>query len=248
MRKLTAAILVVAATGLAIPASAADYIPPPPVIPPYVPPVDVGLEGSFYLRGSAGFNKLWAHRVYHPECIGCEYEELTEGGLGYSLGAGVGYETGTGLRVDLTLDHIGNSGLAMDKDEGPVTGRYTLDLATTLALANIYYDFPLSGHGHGMSAAGGAFAYVGAGAGLAFHRAEITEPPGDDVPDGQNTSLALAGMLGVGYDFGSIVADVGYRGVYMHEITNARQADYNIYHIEQPWLHEIRGTVRYRFN
>ena len=71
---------------------------------------------------------------------------------------------------------------------------------------------------------------------------------GSAVPDtwGSNTSLAAAGMVGVGYDFGQVVADVGYRGLYIHGIANTST---NFpYSIKNNWVHEVRGTVRYRFN
>ena len=54
-------------------------------------------------------------------------------------------------------------------------------------------------------------------------------------------------MAGVGYDFGSVVADVGYRGVYIAEANNRAAVPQNIA-AENNWLHEVRGTVRYRFN
>ena len=42
-------------------AVAADLPYYPPVIE--IPDVDHGYSGSFYLRGSAGLNLMWAHRV-----------------------------------------------------------------------------------------------------------------------------------------------------------------------------------------
>src|SRR5690606_41566458 len=65
----------------------------------------------------------------------------------------------------------------------------------TLALANIYYDFPISGVG----AAGGGFgAYVGAGLGVAYNHVSSDGPnPG---PEGKTWSAAGAVMTGVMYD------------------------------------------------
>ena len=73
------------------------------------------------------------------------------------VGAGFGYETGSGLRVDGTVDYLNNDGLTDGGDT------YALHLKGTVALANVYYDIPLSGGG---SAGGGFGADVGAGAGL----------------------------------------------------------------------------------
>ncbi|MDB5622115.1 MAG: hypothetical protein JWR39_678, partial [Devosia sp.] len=51
----------------------------------------------------------------------------------------------------------------------------------------------------------------------------------------------------VGYDFGAIVADVGYRGIYINELNNSADFPANV-RSENNWLHEVRGTLRYRFN
>ena len=59
-------------------------------------------------------------------------------------------------------------------------------------------------------------------------------------------AFAAAGMVGVGYDFGQVVADVGYRALYLSDITNDTAAF--PYSIANAWAHELRGTVRYRFN
>ena len=89
------------------------------------------------------------------------------------------------------------------------------------------------------------FGYVGAGAGVAFNDV-ISQ--GSAVPDtrGYNTSFAAAAMVGVGYDFGQVVADVGYRGLYINRVQN-NAATYP-YTIDNNFVHEVRGTLRYRFN
>lgn len=245
MRKLTAAVMVAGATLIAGQAIAADFPEYPPVIE--IPEVDYGVQGSFYLRGSAAGNALWTREGEGYECApGCggiveatfPSEEL---GYGYSVGAGFGYETGTGLRADVTVDYVNNEGLELSGS----TDSYTAKLRSTLALANVYYDFSLGGQGYG--AAGGAFGYVGAGAGAAFNEIEVSAASGFDAPTGSNTSFAAAAMAGVGYDFGSVVADVGYRGVYIAEVSNRAAAPQTVW-ADNNWLHEVRGTVRYRFN
>src|SRR5690606_30946014 len=112
-----------------------------------------------------------------------------------------------------------------------------------IALANVYYDFGLGDLG--LSAAGGAFAYVGAGAGLAFNNSRVTDNVGPG-PWGSNTSFAAAGMAGVGYDFGALVADLGYRALYINQIENANEAPR--YAVDHALIHELRATLRYRFN
>jgi hypothetical protein len=199
---------------------------------PQVPTVDYGLQGSFYLRGSGAFNLLWTNE--HVLTDGTT-NSATGAGYGYSLGAGFGYETGTGLRFDGTVDYLVNDGLTDGTD--------TLHLRSTVALANVYYDFPLSG---GSSAAGGWGAYVGGGLGLAYNQTHVT--PADPVvlPDGNSWAGAAAAMVGVSYDMGSWVADVGYRLIYMPTITN-NAVNTASYYLNGNTISEIRGTVRYRF-
>ena len=138
------AVAALAATALvAGPGLAADM---PQYPQPEIPQVDYGLGGSFYLRGSGGLNWHYAHDVQHPDSCSCDnYFEPTEYGYGYSVGAGFGYETGTGLRFDATIDQIETKGLTITKD----TGDFSLMLRSTLALANVYYDFSLGGQGFG---------------------------------------------------------------------------------------------------
>jgi len=224
-------------------AVAADLPYYPPVIE--IPDVDYGYSGSFYLRGSAGLNLMWAHRVNHPTATPSTYS-ITEFGYGYSIGAGAGFETGTGLRFDATYDYLSNNGMtaAIDDGAGPlVEGNHSLSLRSSVLLANAYYDFSFNDSGYG--AAGGAFGYVGAGAGVAFNNATVTDPNGA-TSHSENTSLAAAGMVGVGYDFGQVVADVGYRALYINRIQNTTAA--YPFSIDDNWVHEVRGTVRYRFN
>src|SRR5690606_11445756 len=104
MRKFIAAMMVAGAAIVGGQAIAADLPYYPPIIE--IPDVDYGVSGSFYLRGSAAGNLLWA-KDYVPACpllCGGGGNNLTIAGYGYSFGAGFGYETGTGLRADLTLD------------------------------------------------------------------------------------------------------------------------------------------------
>lgn len=215
-------------------------------IPPYIPEVDDGLQGSFYLRGSVGGNIGTALKVNHPSLTPSEYE-VQEFGYGYSAGVGAGYETGDGVRFDVTVDYLQNDGMAIEipAGSGATAGTYKLGLRSTIALANVYYDFGFSDMG--LSAAGGAFGYVGAGAGVALNRMGTDEPGSDGYQHwGSNTSFAAAGMAGVGYDFGDLVADLGYRALYINEIANSDAP--NSYSIDHTFLHEIRASLRYRFN
>ena len=115
MRKLIAAIMVAGATLVAGSALAADFPYYPPVIE--IPDVDYGVQGSFYLRGSAAGNYFWSKEGQGYDCnCALVTNAFDTGGYGYSVGAGFGYETGTGLRVNErpTLASFGNIGMVGD--------------------------------------------------------------------------------------------------------------------------------------
>lgn len=240
MKKLVACAVLGAAALVSTAAMAADpvsfdYPVYKDYVPPYVPPVDEGLKGSFYLRGSVAGNYAWSRQARHPDAG--DVVSITEGGWGYSAGIGAGYETGTGFRFDTTVDYLANNDMTADIGGAD----HTLELRSTIVLANAYYDFGLGDMG--LSAAGGAFGYVGAGAGVAFNDSRVSD--GSFGPWGSNTSFAAAGMTGVGYDFGSIVADLGYRALYIASIENDNETPR--YALDDTLVHELRATLRYRF-
>lgn len=213
---------------------AADPIVPEPEYPVYpeLPEVDYGLGGSFYLRGSVGGNVLWARNVV----ICCADNSVTAVGYGYSVGAGAGYEFGDGWRTDLTIDYLANSGLT--------AAGYTASLRSTVALANVYYDFDLQGMGK-QTAEGGWTGYVGAGVGKAWSYASATHATNPDLVEGSgNRSWAAAGMVGVGYDMGNMVADIGYRALWLKGFSTSGGTDF---WAQDAIAHEIRASLRYRF-
>lgn len=228
MRKLKAVAIIAASALLASPALSADY---PQYTPPDLPPVDYGLGASFYLRGSAAVNALWASDADYA--CGCTVD-ITGAGYGYSLGVGVGYETGDGFRADLTVDYLSNNGLT--------DGFYTMNMRSGLLLANAYYDFSFD---ELMTADGGWGGYVGFGLGGSYNHTKVSGPIA--TPNGNTVSAAAALMTGVTYDMGAAVADLGYRMIYMPNISNG-VAGGTSYYINNPTVHELRGTVRYRFN
>ena len=89
-------------------------------------------------------------------------------------------------------------------------------LRSTIALANVYYDFPLSGMRLGRRRLGR----------LCRRRPRrrrscrptLTAPAYP--PDGANFAPVAAAMAGVTYDMGNWVADLGYRGLYIPQLTN----------------------------
>lgn len=235
MRSLLAVAIVALAALAAAPAVAADYpdYEYPTIDLPPLPEVDTGLVGGFYLRGSVAGN-LW-HAVDGQYCA-C-VDTFTDPGYGYSLGVGFGYESGTGLRSDLTVDYLSNSGLTSS------TG-HKVNLRSGLVLANIYYDLPI----HGDSSAGGGFgAYVGAGLGFAKNYSEIMNG-GTQVAWGTSVEAAAALMAGVSYDMGSTVMDFGWRGIYMNKVMSQPPLIADAYVINNNFINEFRASLRYRFN
>jgi hypothetical protein len=229
MRILLVALMVVFTAFAGASVRAADLPEYPDV---QVPEVDYGLQGGFYLRGSAGANLLWSQQ--HVSICGCGVNKPTAAGYGYSIGAGFGYEMGNGLRVDGTVDYLSNDGLT--------DGINVLHLRAGVALANAYYDIPISGGG---SAGGGFGAYLGAGVGAAWYATHVTGP--NSPADGGGWSPAVAAMAGVTYDAGTWVADLGYRLIYMPKISNYVSGNNTSFYLNDNTVHEIRGTVRYRF-
>ena len=61
------------------------------------------------------------------------------------------------------------------------------------------------------------------------------------------SSVEAAGalMAGVTYDMGALVGDLGYRFIYMNKITNGAPTPF---YVNNAMIHELRGTLRYRFN
>lgn len=247
MRSLIALAMVGVSTFAIGAAKAADMPEYPPIIE--VPDVDYDIGGSFYLRGSAGLAFHHAKEATHPLATPPTTWAIDQNAYGYSWGAGFGYETGTGLRFDATIDSLETRGLNITKTGmgAPIDGKYTLSLRSTIALANVYYDFGF-GDGFGYKS-NGAFGYVGAGAGVAWNNADLNAPTGNYVQSGGNVTPAAALMAGVGYDMGTWVADVGYRGLWLGQVNNAPTKDpLYYYEINNNFVHELRGTVRYRFN
>ena len=235
MRSLFAVGIVAIAALAAAPAVAADY-PEYPDFPTYdlpeLPQVDTGLTGGFYLRGSVGGN-LW-HAVDGQACA-C-VDTFTSPGYGYSLGVGFGYESGTGLRADVTVDYLSNDGLTSS------TG-HKVNLRSGLLLANIYHDFMFH---EGAAAGGGIGGYVGGGLGFAHNYSEI-KSGATLAAWGSSVEAAAAVMAGVTYDMGSAVADLGWRGIYMNKVMNQPQNSATQYIINNNFINELRASIRYRF-
>ena len=135
----------------------------------YTPPPS---EGGWYLRGDLGWSWLnWD---------GGENDGAMTGG------GGLGYAYGNGVRADMRVDYSGE--YKSGTDLAPQ------DFATTTALMNAYYDFPVSDT---------ASPYVGAGLGWGW---------AGDGKAGDDDGFAWSLMAGLNLRMtDSIMADVGYR-------------------------------------
>ncbi len=236
MRNLKVVAILALSALLAAPVQGADPVQFPAIDYPEfdpAPAVDYGLGGSFYLRGSAAMNAWTAVDGTICACV-TTFDTM---GYGYSVGVGIGYETGDGFRTDLTIDYLNNQGLTSS------TG-HKVNLQSGIALANVYYDFMFDEYG--ASAEGGMGIYVGAGIGLAKNYSEIVDNTGTQTAWGKSLEGAAAVMAGVSYDMGNIVADLGYRGIYMNKVMNQPPSTPPSYIINNNMIHEVRGTVRYR--
>lgn len=233
MRKLTALIFAAIFAFAAAPALAADLPEYPVYDIPDLPPVDYGLGGSFYLRGSVAGSAWWATDAIYCGCI----TTFDAPGYGFSVGGGFGYETGDGFRADVTYDYLSIDGLSE-------VGGNSVNLRSSLMLANAYYDFMFSDYG---SAEGGWGAYIGGGVGFAYNYSQVLDAGGAELAWGTSVEAAGAIMAGVTYDMGTMVADLGYRGIYMNKVMSTPPAAPPPYLINNNWIHEVRGTLRYRF-
>jgi hypothetical protein len=193
MRKILATVMVAFATLFAAPVMAAD-IPEYPDIE--IPEVDYDLGDSFYLRGSAALNVHWAREVNHPDvCGSCTTPSRRTRWATATAGASASVTRPAPASASTRRSTCSKrSGLGITKTGfgARLNGKYSLMLRSTIALANVYYDFSLGDFG-GYGGSGGAFGYVGAGAGVCVEPCRDQRAVGDPVPTGGNVSAAACG-------------------------------------------------------
>jgi len=170
-------------------------------------------EPRFYFRVDGGY-------AFHDDPVMREagIYDLTETRIDdtWTVGGGVGMYFGRNVRADITVDHRFNADASGNLADHAATleGVRRFGLSTTVAMANIYYDFDM----------GSRFTpYVGAGIGLAFHRtkAGTVEPQCGctGIIEGE-TSSHVAGALMAGFALTlreRLVLDGGYRFLYLGE-------------------------------
>ncbi len=185
----------------------------------------------FYVRADANF------AVYDNPTITENHQyDLTDNRIGssWAAGGGIGYYFNKNIRADFTLEQrfeADVSGTIADPN-APLAGSRHFGYKSTLALANLYYDFDTRGR---------FTPYVGAG--LGFVRNETTAGIAGDgcgctgtIDAGKTDSVAAALMAGMSVnltgrgpaagsgDHGggevarNIYLDIGYRFLYLGEV------------------------------
>lgn len=216
------------ASGIAMPAMAADLEPLPIIeAPAPITEVEVETSGGWYLRGDIGYSmqELIDDRVDYVAASGAGMQHGTLNGEidnTYSFGVGVGYDTGHYFRGDLTLDYFAENDFT-GYSEGyctPVGGGAAVecrssDISSFTALsmmANAYIDL---GTYHGFTP------YVGGGIGGTYIGWETLSNTIEDGYDQSGTEthtghkdwrFTWAVMAGASVDITSnIKLDAGYR-------------------------------------
>jgi opacity protein-like surface antigen len=231
MGTLSRTLLVACAliAGSVVGAAAADFrFPPEPVTPVPEAIAIPDYSNLWYLRGDVGYS-INEDPDLSLASASFNGEKMDES---WSIGAGFGYNFTDNIRGDLTLDH---------RFEADVTGsnsvtsaQSTIALASTVGLANLYYDFRDREH----------FApYLGAGIGWTYNEtdAQIGAASNDE-----SFELALAAMAGFSYrlDDGWLF-DAGYRFLYLGDAQTGSTATAGAVSIEDIYAHELRVGFRY---
>jgi opacity protein-like surface antigen len=160
-----------------------------------------------------------------------------------SLGGGIGYRFGDLFRVDLTGEYRFPSQIT-DTDASGARG--TVDITSTVLLANVYVD---------LVRWGGLTPYIGAGIGAAYNELDTIAKTGGAVTqvsgDG-SWSLAAAAMAGVGLELTEgMLIDANYRFLYLSDVESGVQTNLgtaaNPIAYDDLMAHEIRVGFRYEF-
>jgi opacity protein-like surface antigen len=211
-------------SGTATMVQAADILEPQVIdLPEPVMPVAEPAKGGWYIRGDIGYsmNKIGdvEYDVFGGPAPGAFGTAPLIGKLrnSYSVGAGVGYDTGNYLRVDLTADYLAKADFKGNTSCNTPTVVCTDDTTSFSALsimANAYVDI---GNFNGFKP------YIGAGIGgtnVKWNTLNNDCRPGvpaalcvDDTHPGQTSMrFTYAAMAGVSYDVSDCFAiDAGYR-------------------------------------
>ena len=135
----------------------------------------------------------------------------------WGFGGGVGLYFGRGFRGDLTIDRLAESDVTADLADplAHLPGLRSFGLKSTVALANLYYDFDM---GHRFTP------YVGVGLGFTRNKTSdgtVTDPCGcltGTIEGDSDTHVAGAAMAGFQIKLRDRLSfDAGYRFLYLGE-------------------------------
>ena len=188
------------------PVSLAVAVPAPVPIPETV---------AWYIRGDVGYSAYQA-----PDLLEGNQFELSDTGIdgSWSVGGGFGYYLTARVRSDITVDYLADSQVTATNSNAnaPVGGGVReFDLRSTVALANLYWDFDRYGH---------FSPYIGVGVGLAVNETSAGQAAGTTYLNGtdgsingaSDSNLALALMAGVSFQLSEGVhLDANYRYLYL---------------------------------
>lgn len=201
-------------------ASAADLLPPPPIVePPIVAAPDFG---GWYLRGDVGVGINTISKLRSSFAPGFFVDNPlfdASSSLGDSLivGAGVGYQFNSWLRADITGEYRSQADYRALQSYGPTFcgvgprcyDAYSGKTGAAVFLANAYADL---GTWYGVTP------FIGAGLGFAHLRFANLIDVGMQTggfgfaPNGSQTNFAWALMAGLGYNVSSnLKLEFGYR-------------------------------------
>ena len=219
-------------------AIAADLAPPPPPLPSAPVPLRGSIDQSgIYLRGDIGAGFMNKTNARYNDPLGTlatatvtykqgDFAAVPFGGLG------VGYQFNNWLRADITGEirgasrfHFSDSYVNVAPPGTVGTNTMRGNVQTNLVMANAYADL---GNFNGWSP------FIGAGAGMAFHKLSQIEDYGTSSPGGlgpfpsagfypgkTKSNFAWAVMAGVSYDVApNVKLEAGYRYLNMGKVTS----------------------------
>ena len=162
-------------------------------------PMPIPQTTAWYIRGDVGYAA-----IDEVDLVEDNQYQLTGNNIddSWSAGGGIGYYFTTRLRGDVTVDYITDAEIVGDNLDAtaPVGGgRREFEVASTVALANLYYDFDM----HGKFSP-----YVGAGLGVAYNNVGAGHATGTTYANGlqgvidgaTETNFAWALMAGASYE------------------------------------------------
>ena len=244
--------------GSATPLLASDLLYPPmggmkdgaidPMATEIPAPIPIQETASWYLRGDIGYS-WYQDPDTSINAFGSDYD-VDNGAIESTGTIAVGFGTYVTphLRGDLTVEYRFESDVTASL-VGDIGGTQPLDgtefnsagLQTTLALANLYYDFTPYRH---------FTPYIGAGIGFAYHDLSIPDKTWINTTFGKGTSMqvAFAAMLGMSVTLrDGWMLDAGYRFLYMGDadIDFVINADDPNLSLKDIMAHEVRVGLRY---